>query len=1111
MTKKLRYFCTLLLMAVVGVAWAQSDYSTTETSNVALAAGTNGSACTVNGENGIKVGTSSKGGDMKVTVPAGTAFLHVHAAAWKGVTGLSLNISGATASPASIALTANDGVSNNSPFTLSGNASDYYFVIELSDITAETTLTFTTSIAKRFVIWGVNAEEDGGSGSTLEDNDLALTGAPVALTFDLYDNAEPQVINYTTSSTGAVTIAESDFFETEIDETNQTITVTPLAVTNGEKEVTVSQAADETYKSGSATFTVNITDSTPFEGGDVTFDATVDKGTSPLLKNGITFECDNGVLNNGSEYRLYKYSSTTFTTSQGVITKIVFTGVSGNPASGFAAQNGFTTDGSNGTWEGSAESVTFTASGAQVRATKIVVTVDLNAVPDPAIEADDVNIAYDATQGAITYTITNEVDGGNLTATTQADWITIGTVGETVPFTATANEAAAAREATVTLTYSYGDNQTVTKDVTVTQAAAPVVYTTIPDLFAAATSTATDVNVQFNNWVVTGVSPNGRNVFVTDGTNGFAIYDGSGSLASTYAVGNTLAGLASCKLKLQNGYAQLQDVNAADLTIGTGGSVDFATITMADLAGVNTGALVQYDNLTCSVDDSGTTPKYYLTDGTTTLQVYNSLYADAYSTLVDGKTYNIKGVYQQYNNTKEILPRSTEDIVEVVSEEPSITVSPAEVNATAEKTDGTLAISYENLEISDVTDFEVQYYDVTGAPISSEPEWVAVEVTVGTAGYEVSYIIENNTNSEERTAYFKVMALDNDANEVYSNLVTVTQEGFSSTGSFTFEQTSATAGTLTNEPEGVTAVFNNTYTNNKEQLTKDNSMTLTIKGMPANYKVTGITLTVKNNASKGSGTATVSIGKKEIGTLDVTGLGGTYGDQDVTIIPSFATSDLVINIAATENSVYCKKFTIEYEIMDYVGVTIKEGFSATTFSCDKALDFLNVEGITANIITDENGTTKEVTTVPANTGLYIVGAEGDYEVPFLANEEDAEDMTGNLLVGTISEPVNTKTLEGNYTYYLFGKQNGKEAFFKVGESTPDAKATASAGKAYLAVPGAGNAKEMIVIGGDVTGIESIENGTIVNDNYYTIDGKLVKGQPTQKGIYIVGGRKVVIK
>ena len=36
MTQKLRYFCTLLLMAVVGVAWAQSDYSDDYTGNVTL-------------------------------------------------------------------------------------------------------------------------------------------------------------------------------------------------------------------------------------------------------------------------------------------------------------------------------------------------------------------------------------------------------------------------------------------------------------------------------------------------------------------------------------------------------------------------------------------------------------------------------------------------------------------------------------------------------------------------------------------------------------------------------------------------------------------------------------------------------------------------------------------------------------------------------------------------------------------------------------------------------------------------------------------------------------------------------------------------------------------
>ena len=134
------------------------DYSTLETSNVTLTAGTNGSAASVNGQDAIKVGKSSAGGDMSVTVPSGTTKLHVHAAAWNGVTGLSLNISGATVSPSSISLTADTGIANNSPFTLSGKPEDFYFEITLSGVEAETTITFTSSIAKRFVIWGVNAE-----------------------------------------------------------------------------------------------------------------------------------------------------------------------------------------------------------------------------------------------------------------------------------------------------------------------------------------------------------------------------------------------------------------------------------------------------------------------------------------------------------------------------------------------------------------------------------------------------------------------------------------------------------------------------------------------------------------------------------------------------------------------------------------------------------------------------------------------------------------------------------------------------------------------------------------------------------------------------------------
>ena len=395
----------------------------------------------------------------------------------------------------------------------------------------------------------------------------------------------------------------------------------------------------------------------------------------------------------------------------------------------------------------------------------------------PSITADNVDIEYDAVSGAISYTINNPVNGGELTAATQSDWLTVGEVGETVPFTCMANEAGTARTATVTLTYTYS-RETVTKEVTVTQAAAPVIYTTIPDLFAAATTTETPVLVTFNNWVVSGVSSNGKNIFVTDNNgNGFVIYYNS-DMSSTFAAGDILSGTAvSCSLKKYNGFAELLDVTATDLAITSGGTVTVADVAMADLAGVNTGALLHYDNLTCvlTTNSAGTTTYYNLTDGTTTMQVYSAIYA--FGTLVEGQTYNITGIYQQYNNTKEILPRSADDIEEVANTEPSITVDPATVEVDAAEHDGTLALTYENLTITSMEDFDVQYYDAEGEE-ASEPDWIEVLVaeqdpSIG-EGYVVSYYMMEN-EGEARTAYFKVYAMDEEAELVYSNLVTVNQ------------------------------------------------------------------------------------------------------------------------------------------------------------------------------------------------------------------------------------------------------------------------------------------------------------------------------------------------
>jgi len=44
-----------------------------------------------------------------------------------------------------------------------------------------------------------------------------------------------------------------------------------------------------------------------------------------------------------------------------------------------------------------------------------------------------------------------------------------------------------------------------------------------------------------------------------------------------------------------------------------------------------------------------------------------------------------------------------------------------------------------------------------------------------------------------------------------------------------------------------------------------------------------------------------------------------------------------------------------------------------------------------------------------------------------------------------------------------------------------------------------------------TDIHSIDNGELAIDNYYTLDGRKLQAMPTVKGVYIVNGKKVVIK
>ena len=184
---------------------------------------------------------------------------------------------------------------------------------------------------------------------------------------------------------------------------------------------------------------------------------------------------------------------------------------------------------------------------------------------------------------------------------------------------------------------------------------------------------------------------------------------------------------------------------------------------------------------------------------------------------------------------------------------------------------------------------------------------------------------------------------------------------------YTVESTSAVSVSGT-APSGSSATYESTYTN-KYQLTSGNSMTLTLSGY-AGYKITGITLSMRSNTSKGAGSYSMVVGETTISSIDdakfnTANWNGAWSTSYVNVTPAMTNSDytiangenVVITIAASANSLYCQSFTIEYEAVGAVTPTAKK----PTFS-QESCDFNLGEPFAVTISAEEDGATIYYTT-----------------------------------------------------------------------------------------------------------------------------------------------------
>lgn len=802
---------------------------------------------------------------------------------------------------------------------------------------------------------------------------------------------------------------------------------------------------------------------------------------------------------NSSELRLYYNSSgdggsITITPKEGItITGAVIT-TSTLPAVAYYVDGGSATSvsGSSNTYtisnisaSSSLKIQNVNTSNTQLRIKTIAITYTVSSTVKPAISADNVNITSDATEGVIAYTINNPATGGSLTADTDSEWLLLDDNFESpIAFLCDANNGAE-RTATVTLTYSYGENESVTKDVIVTQAAyVPTVPGYVID-FENEASQYTDwtfTNMESKQTGNANVTAHGGTYYGTTGGKASASIATKTKIATPYTLtcyvtkqsNNTTA--SNWKIEVSSDgevWTTVKEQSATSMTAGT----------WVEL----TASLTSYTDVYVRVSYSGSTAVRNIDDLTLVTEIPTSpiINAENPAELAYDATQG-EIAYTITNPVEGTLLQATADadwVSDIIVGDEAITFTTTANELKTERV-ATFTLTYEGAEDKTVTVTQagnpniidkIENISEVGVPYNVQGTVVAKNsrgfVIGDGTGFVYTYL--NDTPNVAVGDMVKISGTTG----TYGNIIQFTSSATIEPATES-DYTPMTPAVLVDLDFATGGPYKSDYFQFEGTLAKDGN----------NYVVTVSSGDLRFSYPTQTAELDALDGKKVAVKAYFSGISGMGGQNEI----------VTFMLESIE------------EVATTVTITIKNGFTATTFSCDKALDFSNVEGITANIITDENGTTKEVKMVPANTGLYIVrgDTEGEvsYEVPVLADETEADDdVSANWLIPT--DGTEFKSDEST-TYYVFGKQNGKEAFYKV----PASGYTPSANKAVLVVNApASSAKEMIVIGGDVTGIESIENGTIVNDNYYTIDGKLVKGQPTQKGIYVVNGRKVVIK
>lgn len=167
------------------------------------------------------------------------------------------------------------------------------------------------------------------------------------------------------------------------------------------------------------------------------------------------------------------------------------------------------------------------------------------------------------------------------------------------------------------------------------------------------------------------------------------------------------------------------------------------------------------------------------------------------------------------------------------------------------------------------------------------------------------------------------------------------------------------------------------------------------------------------------------------------------------------------------------------------------------------------EGVDAYIAKQEgeNIVLQKITgALPANTGVILSSENADKYIPTARTTEllATVNAADNKLVATTGNAV-----DANVNAYILSQDNGTAVFKKLSSNTSNR--TIKQYKAYLKLNGANSAQLMnfAFAGSNITGIQNVTETSTKSNTAYDLTGRKVG--KLQKGIYIVNGKKVIVK